>query len=161
MQKQIPFLVSSLLLTGLFNTQLLAVHASQPLVLSQRQTNEQLNELLRRGREFVDAGNYEQAIATYQQAASLDRQNPRIFSGIGYLQARQGNFREAAKAYQQAIALDPNNAEFQYALGYSLANAEDNAGAATAYRRAIGLNSNNVNSYLGLGFVLLRQKDYD
>jgi tetratricopeptide (TPR) repeat protein len=53
----------------------------------------------------VKAGNYAQAIATYQQAANLDRQNPKIFSGIGYLEARQGHFQEAAKAYQQAIAV--------------------------------------------------------
>ena len=105
MHIQTPFLVSSLLFTGFSTTLPPAAQASQPLVLSQQQPNQQLNELLRQGRELVKAGNYAQAIATYQQAANLDRQNPKIFSGIGYLEARQGHFQEAAKAYQQAIAV--------------------------------------------------------
>ena len=120
MQMQTPFLVSSLLFTGFSTTLPPAAQASQPLVLSQQQPNQQLNELLRQGRELVKAGNYPQAIATYQQAANLDRQNPKIFSGIGYLEARQGHFQEAAKAYQQAIALQPRNSEIYELLGSAL-----------------------------------------
>jgi len=79
-------------------------------------SGQQLAELLHKGSELVEAGDYSRALRIYQQALSLVRDNPRIYSGIGYLQALQGNFQDAVRAYQQAVTLDPNNADFHYAL---------------------------------------------
>ncbi len=135
--------------------------AQSPTLLTQHSSREQLGELLRLGREYVDAGDYPNAIAIYERAASLDNQNPKIFSGIGYLHARQGRFREAVRAYQQALSLDPDNPRFYYALAFSLANTGDYANAATAYYYAIQLEPRDVKNYLGLGVVLLRQGDYE
>ncbi|HEY9750721.1 MAG TPA: tetratricopeptide repeat protein, partial [Allocoleopsis sp.] len=112
--------------------------------------SEALSQLLKEGRKRVDAGDLSGAIAIYQQAASLDGKNAKIFSGIGYLQARQGNFPAAAAAYRQAVALDGKNTDFLYALGYSLANSGDNSGAAAAYRQAVALDGKNTEAYLGL-----------
>ncbi len=125
------------------------------------QTNQQLNQLLEEGRKLVDARDFSDAIALYQQAAILEPKNPRIFSGIGYLQARQGNFPAAAAAYRQAVALAPKNAQFQYGLGYSLGKLGDNAGAAAAYLRTVQLNHKDINAFLGLGVVLFREGKYN
>lgn len=123
--------------------------------------NAQLNDLLRQGRDLAEAGQYNQAIATYQQAAHLDRRNPRIYSGIGYLYAVQNRFQEAAQAYRNAIALDPNNSAFYHAYAHSLAQIGDNRKATTAYQQAIQLDDTDINSYLGLGVVLMRQGYHD
>jgi len=159
--------VSVSLLGGLVTTipsvaqpqEVLAPNTAQP-TSSPDQTNHQLNTLLEEARKLVDAGNFSDAIALYQQAATLDQNNPEIYSGIGYLQARQRNFPAAVVAYRQAVALAPKNARLQYALGYSLANSGDNVDAATAYRDAVQLNHKDVNAYLGLGVVLFRQGKY-
>ena len=127
--------------------------------LVQTNDNDRLRELLKRGRELVDANKYQAATDVYQQAAQLDPDNPKIFSGIGYLEASQGNYQDAASAYQRAINLDPDNAEFHYALAHSLAKIEDYDGATTAYYRATELAPNKVEAYLGLATVLLRQGD--
>ncbi|MGH8002143.1 MAG: tetratricopeptide repeat protein, partial [Brasilonema sp.] len=111
-------LIVSTFVSRLASIQPAIAQIRQPVPSTQSRNDEQLSELLRRGREYVDAGDYANAIAIYRQAASLDEQNPKIFSGIGYLYARQGNFLEAVRAYQQALSLDPNNADFYYALGY-------------------------------------------
>jgi Flp pilus assembly protein TadD len=70
-----------------------------PTSIAQAQTsqpnNPRLNELLRQGRQLVDAGNVAGAIAAYEEAATLQPSNARIFSGIGFLQARQGNHAAA------------------------------------------------------------------
>ena len=132
--------ITSLVLLGVASPSWASAQQPQtPLILAQQTGNRKLNQLLYQGRKYADAGDYARAIASYQQAASLDRQNAKIYSGIGYLEAKQGNFTAAAQAYQQAVALDPDNAEFYYALGYSLANTGNNIGAASAYYRAAQL----------------------
>ena len=162
------FAVSVLLLGG-FADPVLPVVQAQELTAQSRvlqilnapsENTQQLNQLLEEGRKLVDSGDFRGAIIRYQEAASLEQNNPRIFSGIGYLQARQGNFLAAMEAYRKAIALAPNNADFHYALGYIMGNLGDNTGAATAYRRAIEVNRKHINAYLGLGVVLLRQGKY-
>ncbi len=161
MQKQALLAASVFLVGGLAATMPPVAQAQELLAPSSYQTSQQLNRLLATGRQLVDAGDFSDAIAFYQQAAILEPKNPRIYAGIGYLQARQRNFSAAAAAYRQAIALAPKDAHFQYALGYVLANAGDNAGAATAYLRAIQLNHKDINAYLGFGVVLFRQGKYN
>ena len=48
------------------------------LAQTREATSSELDELLRRGRELVDAGNYQLAITIYQQAARLDPKNAQI-----------------------------------------------------------------------------------
>ncbi|MBC6435118.1 hypothetical protein FM036_35090 [Nostoc sp. HG1] len=45
-------------------------------------TNEPLTQLLREGRRLANSGNVAGALAAYQQAASLDKANPKIFAGM-------------------------------------------------------------------------------
>ncbi|RMG15143.1 MAG: tetratricopeptide repeat protein, partial [Cyanobacteria bacterium J055] len=113
----------------------------------------ELNDLLLEGRDLVDKGKFAEALAVYQQAETLDDENARIFSAIGYLEARQGNFQAAADAYKQAADMEPENSEFHYALGFTFANLEQYDEAAAAYQQAIQLNDDRVDAYLGLGVV--------
>lgn len=106
MLKQILFLSSSVLLTGLTISLPPAAQAIELWEVSQQRPNQQLDALFNKARRFVETGNYAGAIITYQQAAELDPKNPKIYSGIGYLRARQGYFEEAAKAYKQAVELE-------------------------------------------------------
>lgn len=122
---------------------------------------DRLNNLLEQGRDLVQAGKVADALAVYQQAVQLAPDNARIYSAIGFLEARQSNFEAAVNAYQQAINLDANNPDFHYALGFSKANLGDYQGAAEAYRRTTQLRRNDVEAYLGLGVVLSRLGDYE
>ena len=120
---------------------------------------EKLIELLEEGKELVKAKDFEGALWAYRQAAELEQEDPKIYSGIGFLHTKQGNFRNAAKAYQRAIALSPKTAAFHQALGFSLAQIGDYQGAATAYRQVRQLDPKNFDALLGLGAVLLKGGD--
>lgn len=160
MSKRITFLTKFLILSGIaiIAPQIAQAHTSGQS-LSPSEANRELNELFGQGQQLVDDGKYSEALLRYQHAVSLDKENPQIFSAIGYLQTIRSNFQEAATAFQQAIALEASNANFHYALAYNLANLGHNAGAAAAYRRTIELDANSINAHLGLGVVLLRQQD--
>jgi len=132
---------------------------AQAQVLVVQANNAELKRLLEDGKRLVDAGDYNGAIAVYQQAARMEPRNARIHSGIGYLHAKQGNF-QAALAYRRAIAINPNNSDFFYAVGYIKGNMGDTPGAKEAYRRAIQLNRNNVSAYVGLGITQSRLGDF-
>jgi Flp pilus assembly protein TadD len=157
--KQTSFLVTVLLIGSFVTTTPLVAEGAEVLVA--QVSNPRLKELLEEGRRQVDAGDYSGAIATYQQAASIDTRNAKIHSGIGYLYAQQGNFQLALAAYRRAIAIDPNNSDFYYAVGYVKGNLGDTSGAKEAYRRAIQLNRGNVNAYLGLGVTQTSLGDYE
>jgi len=151
--------VVSVLLLGCFITTIPAV--AQAGVLVAQANNSELKQLLEEGRRLVGNGDYNGAIAIYQQAATIDPRNPKIHSGIGYLYTQQGNFPSALAAYQRAISLDSNNSDFYYAVGYIKGNMGDMPGAKEAYRRAIQLNRGSVNAYLGLGLTQAQLGDYE
>ncbi|MEA5502207.1 tetratricopeptide repeat protein [Halotia wernerae UHCC 0503] len=158
MYKRISLIVSVMLL-GCYAATIPSVAQAQVLVAQAK--NPELKQILEEGRRLVDAGDYNGAIAIYQQAATIDPKNAKIYSGIGYLYAQQGNFKGALASYRRAIAIDPNNSDFYYAVGYIKGNLGDTPGAKEAYRRAIQLNRNHVNAYLGLGVTQARLGDYE
>ncbi|WGV26819.1 tetratricopeptide repeat protein [Halotia branconii] len=158
MYKRISLIVSVMLL-GCYGVTIPSVAQAQVLVAQAR--NPELKEMLEQGRRLVDGGDYNGAIAIYQQAATLDPKNAKIYSGIGYLYAQQGNFQGALASYRRAIGIDPNNSDFYYAVGYIKGNLGDTPGAKEAYRRSIQLNRNHVNAYLGLGITQARMGDYE
>jgi hypothetical protein len=51
---------------------------------------DQVDDLIIKAQEQIDAQNYGEAVNFYEQAARIDRRNARLFSGIGYLQIQQG-----------------------------------------------------------------------
>jgi len=155
--KHISFVLSVLLLGGGAAT---IPSIAQAQVLVVQANNAELKRLLEDGKRLVDAGDYNGAIAVYQQAARMEPRNARIHSGIGYLHAKQGNFQAALAAYRRAIAINPNNSDFFYAVGYIKGNMGDTPGAKEAYRRAIQLNRNNVSAYVGLGITQSRLGDF-
>ena len=121
---------------------------------------ERLGELLREAQDQIDGRDYASAIAAYQQATQIDATNPRIYSGIGYLQIQQGNYQAAAAAYRQAIDLDPRNIPFRHGLAFSLVNAGALQEASAVYRELIRMAPTEVDAYLGLGTILLQQEDF-
>ncbi|MBD2344701.1 tetratricopeptide repeat protein [Anabaena subtropica] len=157
MYKRISFVLGVLLL-GCCVANIPSVAQAQVLIV--QANSAELKRLLEDGKRLVDAGDYNGAIAVYQQAAAMEPKNARIHSGIGYLYAQQGNFQAALASYRRAIAINPNNSDFFYAVGYIKGNMGDTPGAKEAYRRAIQLNRNNVSAYVGLGITQSRMGDF-
>lgn len=120
---------------------------------------EQLDELLRQGQARVAAGDAAGAIAAYQQAAQIDPQNARIFSGMGYLYIQQGNYTEAVTAYRRALTLDRGNLAFRYGLAHSLFHSNQGTEALAIYREILASHPREANAYLGIGSIQLQQGD--
>jgi cytochrome c-type biogenesis protein CcmH/NrfG len=114
---QLKLLIFKLVLLNGIVGVILPVNAHSPNeILEQWQADLEVNQLLSQGKKLVEQGKLAEALTAYQHVISLEQENPRVFSAIGYVQATQSNFPAAAGAFQKAIALEPDNPHFYYGL---------------------------------------------
>ena len=93
-------------------------------------------------REYV-AGNYEDAIAKYQEALEEDSASASAYNGIAWARARLGQVRDSIDSFKKAVARDPSSADAHAGLaGAYLADGD--------YERAIA----------SAQLVLLREPEY-
>jgi len=69
------------------------------------------DEFVGQGWKEYSAGNYEYAIARFQEAVEIDPDNSEAFNGIGWAGARLGQVRESIEEFGKAITKDTANAD--------------------------------------------------
>lgn len=88
------------------------------------------NSSVEQGRQFLDAGQYGQAIEAFQIALVSGEPAAPAYNGLGVAFARLGRFELAERYFQRAVAMDPTDQ--RYVL--NLANLIDASGAASGSR---------------------------
>lgn len=107
----------------------------------------QVEEALQEGNSARNARRYDEALAHYKRAVSLNGNEARAYYGIGNIYSDQGHYAEAVTAYQKAITLNSNYADAYNNLGiayYALKRYDE---ALAAYKKAIELNPKGVVPY--------------
>ncbi len=69
------------------------------------------NKLVSEGWSEYGAGNYEDAIARYEEALAEDASSSEAHNGIGWCKARLGETRDAIESFKEAVGKDPGNAD--------------------------------------------------
>lgn len=121
-----------------------------------------LNGLLAQNKQFVDAKDYDKAIAVMEQAVALDQTHDILYANLAddYTKAKQ--YDKAADAYQKAIALKPTNAGYEINLGSVYADAGKVDEANAAYAKAAQLDPTQAKMAMyNSGVVLLNQGNLD
>src|SRR5207253_4115944 len=95
----------------------------------------------KQGDDFFDAGKYDQAAQSYQQAIKLRTDYADAYLNLGETYFNLGRYDEAIAADNKAISLKSDWAEAYRALGIAYLNAKDSSNAVTALKRAHELNS--------------------
>lgn len=86
------------------------------------------------------------AIATQQQAALLDPNNPQEYINLGGIYYQLGQYDNAQNQFQIAVNLKPDYANAYYNLGHALESKNDFTNALTQYQTVKNLVSNDKNS---------------
>lgn len=87
----------------------------------------------RRGLTQVEQGNYDEAIASLQEALQYNPQDDGAMNNLGVALSQQSRMEEAAQAFQNAALLNPNNTQAQFNLGATFFMAGNKEGALQQY----------------------------
>ena len=109
------------------------------------------------GIELVDIGNYQEAIAYFENAIKLAPKWAAPKNGMGIAQFHQGNYAAAIIYYDEAISLDPMEVAPWNNKGLALDTQGNFAAAITAFDRAIALDSSDAASWNNKGISLSHQ----
>jgi tetratricopeptide (TPR) repeat protein len=123
---------------------------------------EKVEELLDKGNEFRDAGNFAEAEASYQDVLKLKPHDGRAAYGLGNVYSDLQRWNDAEAAYRDAIQWDPKNADAYVALSVILVqprpggdNAKRFADAETFARRSVQIDPQNAVGWDRLGVAMV------
>lgn len=121
---------------------------------------EDVNEFIRDGRVFCDAGDFESALACFDRALVLAPNNPDVWCDKGVVLWRMDRTDEASACYKKALDFDPYHAQASYnhGVGYLEFGALDEA--IGWFDRALSRDRDFADAWYNKGHALLSLKRY-
>ncbi|HEY9614239.1 tetratricopeptide repeat protein, partial [Allocoleopsis sp.] len=124
---------------------------SRSLVAAQQEKQTSAVDLYNRGVDKLNAGNYQGAIADFNQALQIDPNDADTYYNRGYAQHTLGRYDQALADYTQAIQLNPKFAQAYSNRGYTYFVLKNYQQAITDATKAIELNRDSDNAYVSRG----------
>ncbi|GHU88878.1 hypothetical protein FACS189476_06760 [Spirochaetia bacterium] len=109
---------------------------------------------------YFKKGDYNQAIAHYDEAIRLDPNNAVAYTNRGIAYSYKDDYNKAIADFTQAIRLDPNNALAYYNRGGNYYNAVNYNKAIADFTQAIRLDPNDFLAYFARGSAYYAKNDY-
>jgi S1-C subfamily serine protease len=114
---------------------------------------DQADPAYRNGLESLWLGNYDNALAYFENAVNKNPKRADAWIQVGYCKVKQGKNDEAIRAYQQALRLKPDSGDLRNKLGdayYYAGRLED---AIACYKEAARLRPDNPEAYYNLAIA--------
>lgn len=118
------------------------------------------NDLTNKGISSFNAGNYDEAIMYFSQAAIQDPTNAVCFTNLGSSFQMKKDFAKAISNFQKALELDPNYTLGLKSLGnlYLETNRDDEA--LECYQKSIALEPSDSETYYHIGLIYSNKHIY-
>ena len=117
--------------------------------------------LVSKGNTNSNAGDYDKAIADFNEAIRLDPKTSLAFRNRGDTYTNKGDHNRAIADYNEAIRLDSNDALALSARGVAYANKGDYDRAIADFNRAIQLDPKSTHAFRNRGVVYATKGDND
>jgi serine/threonine-protein kinase len=124
-----------------------------------RSSETSAQDLLRRGEDKSQNGDYTGAIEDFNQALRLDPNSADTYNNRGLVRYRLGDKPGAMADFNQALRLNPNSADTYNNRGSILAEQSDIKGAMADFDQALRLDPNLANAYNNRGVIRRRLGD--
>lgn len=118
-------------------------------------------DLVSQGDRLTQMKQYSEAVAYYDNAISLERNNFNAWNGKSDALNRAGDFMDALAASDTALALEPSSAAGWINRGYILYNLGKYDDELMAYETAISYDPGNADAWFNKGYSLAGLKRYD
>ncbi|TPK96226.1 MULTISPECIES: tetratricopeptide repeat protein [unclassified Mesorhizobium] len=115
----------------------------------------------KQGRALQEKGDYDRAIAEFDQAIDLDPNNAAAYYGRAQSLTLKRNFEQALADYDKAVSLAPTEAKIHADRGLVRMSRHDIDGAYGDFQKALVLDPKNVSGYYGRGVIRKTRGDYD
>lgn len=125
--------------------------SASPTAVSSEQAR--VNALIATGLQQIEAQQYADAAATFDQVLALDPRNTYATYNLGYLAQVQGDAATAIQQYAATLAEDKEFAPALYNLAI-LTESSDLGAAVELYRRDLAVKPDDAPAYMRLGFAL-------
>ena len=123
--------------------------------------SETAEQVFKKGIEYANKGNYDQAISDLSKAITLNPGDANVYLSRGNVYQNNGNYDQAISDLSKAITLNPNYASAYLSRGNAYQNKGNYDQAISDFSKAITLNPNYANAYLSRGNAYYQKKDYD
>lgn len=110
-------------------------------------------DFLKRARNYIKVGNYEQAIADLNRVLELTPNDPAAYMDRGVAYFRSGDFATAMNDFNKAILLNPSSAEAYYNRGAAYFEGHDLRSAIVDFDTAISLKPDYDQAYFSRGYA--------
>ena len=125
---------------------------------SQAQMDSLANNVLLKGIDFYQNGNYDRAINAFQRSSRLSPfsdNSAKAYNYIAQSYQKLENTEEAIRTYKEAIRIYPVRDEFRLALGDIYMKEGKAVEAIKEYEAAVKLNPNSIQNRYALGIIYL------
>lgn len=92
-----------------------------------------------KGVDYINQGDYEQAIEEFNRVISIDSEYVDAYCGIGIVYLNQKNYKKAIEAFEKATALDPDEPIAYYLLGRAYEEIMNYEQAISAWNKFLAL----------------------
>ena len=113
-----------------------------------------------RGRDKLDAEDYQGAISDFTKAIEINPKNGDFFYNRGLAKENLEDYQGAISDFTKAIKINPKDADAYHIRGSIKISLEDYQGALSDFTEAIKLNPKNGDAYFERGVVKENLKDY-
>jgi Tfp pilus assembly protein PilF len=125
-----------------------------------REQTQRYEALRQLGDCYTSVGDYGQAQSCYQQAASVDPDEPGPYVGLGIAALQMDKLDDAEIAFRVACRLDPRCAKAYAGLAMVVQRRRDFPRAFDLYMKSLELDTNNITALLGLFQVSCEMRSF-
>jgi tetratricopeptide (TPR) repeat protein len=115
---------------------------------------EEERDPLKEGLAAFEAGDYEQALALFEEVLASDPHQLQVLTAKGRILNEQGSYAEAYQALSAAVELDAYNPQIYYYLGEVLYAQQDLFAAERHFAKAAQLDPDYTDAFIREGMVL-------
>ena len=69
----------------------------------------QLNDLVKQGQHFMEDGNFDEALGSFEQALLLNQDNPDLWNYKGIALRSLGRYEESMECFNRSLEIEPRD----------------------------------------------------
>jgi len=119
------------------------------------------SSLFNLGLAYGNAGQYEEAIASYKEAIRIKPDDADAHYNLGVTYGESGQYEEAIASYKEALRIKPDDADAHYNLGYVYRELGQYEEAIASFKKSIRIKPDDANAHYSLGLAYDESGQYE